>query len=182
MDLNYCSPDISWESSLIIIHRTRFLQLIAAVFVLLTLIVAYPTPENTPLWLGGFIVLIGSIISILIFFFPCTSIMIWHIARPIMNAECRYDFLMSIFTSICVPLSTYCIACLPQNKSPIFYIIVSLWYMFLATCFMNNVLLCYDCNHFNCDSGMLLRQIATRMDEGRPLLLTDVEYNHYRAA
>ncbi|VDN01372.1 unnamed protein product [Thelazia callipaeda] len=99
-----------------------------------------------------------------------------------------YNLLMTILTAICVPLSTYCIAYLPEGSKYLYqpstvYILIALLNIFLAASFMlclliwNDFVQCEGCP----EDQILHLEVRRQSDEYYPLLPREVAYGKYQA-
>ncbi|OZC07044.1 hypothetical protein X798_05971 [Onchocerca flexuosa] len=157
-----------------IILRSRFLQMILAIFILLFLASANSVPMNRLLWLIALSTLSCSIFAQLAYYFP-------SVLRTEMNYLYIYDLIMTMFTALCVPISTYCTSYQTNDDtSSTIYIILALLCIFLATSFLLSLLIRYDFDPFSRSSRSAACKSTFRSDEQRPLLPASASFGSYR--
>uniref|UniRef100_A0A0R3RU80 MARVEL domain-containing protein n=1 Tax=Elaeophora elaphi TaxID=1147741 RepID=A0A0R3RU80_9BILA len=142
-----------------------------AVLMLLSLASAHSVPANSLLWLIAVAVLSGSIFSQVAHHLP-------SLLAKQMNHLYIYDLTMTICTSVCVPLSTYCTAYhVESDNSSTLYIALALLCIFLATSFLFSLLIRYGFDPFGKRSTIVE---TLKPDECCPLLPSYIGYANYQ--
>uniref|UniRef100_A0A8R1XMS2 Uncharacterized protein n=1 Tax=Onchocerca volvulus TaxID=6282 RepID=A0A8R1XMS2_ONCVO len=148
--------------------------MLLAIFILLSLASAYSVPLNRLLWLIGLTTLGGSIFAQLAFYFP-------SVLTIEMNYLYIYDLLMTTFTTLCVPISTYCTSYQTKDDQlSTLYIILALLCIFLATSFLVSLLIRYDFDPYSRSSRNEASKSTIRLDEQRPLLPASTSYGTHQ--
>ncbi|VIO92799.1 Uncharacterized protein BM_BM10264 [Brugia malayi] len=146
----------------------RFLQMGLAVLVLLSLASVPWLLINGLLWLIALAALSGSILAQLTYHIPSLRVVQTEYLY-------RYDFLMTICASVCVPISTYCTVYETEDdSSSTLYIALALLCILLATSFLLSLIIQYDFDSFDRSSTNKSSKLTVRSNERRPLLQTYV--------